>query len=64
MKKGTLGCLLFGHKFHAERVELLPHYLKLVESGLATGLTKYDFHMLGFQTDYCVRCGVDNDPSK
>lgn len=60
MKTGTFLCWLFGHKFHGERLEYHPHYLKLVEQGLVSTLMRdADVHMIGFQTSYCVRCGAD-----
>lgn len=59
MNTGTLKCKLFGHSFHGERVVFDPHYLKLVEMGIASRRMKDDFHMVGFQTDYCTRCGID-----
>lgn len=64
MKKiriGTLACMLFGHKFHGERLEFDPHYLKGVEIGVIGLRSKNDYHMVGFQTDYCVRCGISKE---
>lgn len=61
MKKiriGTLACILFGHKFHGERIEFNPHYLKMVEQGMIGTMQCGDYHLVGFQTDYCVRCGI------
>lgn len=58
MKKGTLLCKLFGHKFHAEHIEYTPHYLKMVEQGMAHMLMPDDFIRVGHVTDYCVRCGL------
>jgi hypothetical protein len=57
MRKGTLACMLVGHKFHAERVEYEPHYKKLVKNGQVAFLTKGDYHLVGFTTEYCIRCG-------
>lgn len=56
--KINLYCRIFGHKFHGEKVEFEPHYLKLVEKGIAIMRTDRDFHLVGFQTDYCVNCGL------
>lgn len=59
MKIGTFSCWLFGHKFYGEKIEFEPHYLKAAERGVVSTRLPTDFHMVGFQTDYCVRCGID-----
>ena len=60
IKKGTLACRLFGHKFHGEKLEYHPHYLEGVKNGTMSVLLQKDFHLMGFQTDYCVRCGLQD----
>lgn len=58
---GTLRCKLFGHKMYGQRVVYDPHYLNMVEQGIATFRTSYDLHREGFPTDYCVRCGIKRE---
>ena len=58
---GTLNCKLFGHKFIGEKMEYDPHYLKLVETGLAGVRLSSDYHIERFRIDYCVRCGIDKE---
>lgn len=36
-----------------------PHYLKMVEQGVVMARTLQDFHLEGFPSDYCTRCGID-----
>ncbi len=58
MKIGTLTCILFGHNFLGEAVVYEPHYLDLVKKGMATMITKYDYHTESFRSDYCIKCGI------
>lgn len=59
MRTGTFRCWLWGHKFHGEKVEFDPHYLAGVKDGFVNTRTYGDYHMVGFKTDYCTRCGIN-----
>lgn len=48
IKKGTLACRLFGHKFLEEKLEYHPYHSEI------------DYQLVGYQTDYCVRCGLQD----
>jgi len=59
MRIGTFRCGLFGHVFHGQTIEYFPHYLESAKNGSASvALPSLDFHMVGCQTNYCVRCGI------
>lgn len=58
MKTGTLLCRFFGHNFIGKKLVYDPHYLKLVDLGLAGVMTAMDYHHETYLSDYCVRCGI------